>query len=157
MARIESLHFPADRYYDAKQHFWVKIEDGKATIGIDELGRSAAGTIAYVDLAKPGKRLTRAGAAFGTLEANKFVGALRTPIRGAIVAINQAVLDDPRIVNQDAYGRGWFVVIEPTHLEEDLATLVHGEQAIAEYVRTKVAEYQSRGILPEEPSTATVH
>jgi len=149
MAKIESLNLPDDRYYDAKEHLWVKLEDGKARIGIDELGRSAAGTISYVDLAKPGKRLARVGGAFGTLEANKFVGALRTPIRGTIVAINQKVLDDPRTVNADAYRDGWFVEIEPTNLEEDLAGLVQGEAAILHYVETKLAEYRSRGILPD--------
>jgi glycine cleavage system H protein len=149
MAKVESLNLPDDRYYDSKEHLWVKLEDGKARIGIDELGRSAAGTISYVDLAKPGKRLPRVGGSFGTLEANKFVGALRTPIRGTIVAINPRVLDDPRTINQDAYRDGWFVEIAPTHLEEDLAGLVHGEASIARYVQSKLAEYRSRGILPE--------
>ena len=149
MAKVENLNLPDDRFYDPEEHLWVKLEDGKVRIGIDELGRSAAGTISYVDLHKPGKRLLRVGRPFGTLEANKFVGALRTPIRGTIVAINQRVLDDPRTVNVDAYRDGWFVEIEPTDLEEDLAALVHGEAAIARYVETKLAEYKSRGILPE--------
>ena len=157
MAKIEDLHLPDDRYYDPKEHLWVKLENGKATIGIDELGRSAAGTISYLDFHRVGKPLARRGGAFGTLEANKFVGALRTPIRGTIVAVNQAVRDDPRLVNQDAYDRGWFVVIEPSHLEEDLAALVHGEDAIERYVKQKIAEYRERGILPEEPRTAAVH
>ena len=149
MAKVESLNLPDDRYYDAKEHLWVKLEDGKVRVGIDELGRSAAGTISYVDLYKPGKRLARVGGSFGTLEANKFVGALRTPIRGTIVAINQKVLDDPRTVNVDAYRDGWFVEIEPTNLDEDLVGLVQGEAAIAHYVESKLAEYRSRGILPE--------
>lgn len=157
MPNVEQLHFPDDRYYDSKEHLWVKIEDGRARIGIDELGRSAAGTISYVDFHRIGKRIARRGGAFGTLEANKFVGALRTPIRGTIVALNEALRDAPRLVNEDPYGRGWFVVIEPTNLEEDLAALVHGETAIAGYVKAKIAEYRERGILPDDASTATVH
>jgi glycine cleavage system H protein len=157
MAEHEGLHFPDDRSYDPKEHLWVKIENGRARIGIDELGRWAAGTISHVDLHKPGKRLPRRGAAFGTLEANKFVGALRTPIRGTIVALNQAVLDEPKVLNRDTYRDGWFVEIEPSHLEEDMAGLVHGEPAIAHYVTAKVEEYRERGILPQDASTVTVH
>jgi len=157
MAKIEDLHLPADRYYDPKEHLWVKVADGRATIGIDELGRSAAGTISHLDFHRVGRAIARRGGAFGTLEANKFVGALRTPIRGTIVAVNEAVRDDPRLVNEDAYERGWFVVIEPTHLEEDLAALVHGEVEIERYVTAKIAEYRERGILPEESETTTVH
>ena len=157
MAKFEDLHFPDDRYYDSKEHLWVKLEDGRATIGIDELGRSAAGTISHVDFHRVGRPIARRGGAFGTLEANKFVGALRTPIRGTIVAVNEAVRDDPRLVNEDAYGRGWFVVIEPSHLEEDVAALVHGEEEIENYVRTKAAEYRSRGILPEDEATTILH
>jgi glycine cleavage system H protein len=156
MAKVERLHLPDDRYYDADEHLWVKVADGRATIGIDELGRWAAGTISYVDLHKPGKRLGRRGGAFGTLEAQKFVGALRTPIRGAIVETNPRILDDPRLVNQDPYGEGWFVVIEPSSLEEDLATLVHGKEAIGRYVKRKIAEYSSRGILPDDAPDADV-
>ena len=157
MAEVNELHFPDDRYYDREEHLWVKVEDGRATIGIDELGRWAAGTISYVDLHRIGKRIGRKGAAFGTLEANKFVGALRTPIRGTIVAINETLRDEPRIVNEDPYGRGWFVVIEPSNLEEDLTALVRGEADVTRYVQAKIDEYRSRGILPEDASTVTVH
>jgi len=157
MAKFENLYLPDDRSYDPKEHLWVRIENGKATIGIDELGRAAAGTISHVDFHRVGRPIGRRGGAFGTLEANKFVGALRTPIRGTIVAVNDAVRDDPRLVNEDAYGRGWFVVIEPSHLEEDLAALVHGEEEIENYVRTKTAEYRSRGILPEDEATTALH
>jgi glycine cleavage system H protein len=157
MDQIERLHFPEDRYYDPKEHLWVRIEDGRARIGIDELGRWAAGTISYVDFHRVGRRISRQGGAFGTLEANKFVGALRTPVRGVIVAVNEAVRNDPRLVNEDPYERGWFVVIEPTHLAEDLAALVRGEAQVGTYVRTKIAEYRSRGILPEEAGEVTVH
>lgn len=156
MASMDSIHLPGDRSYDAKEHLWVKIEGGRARIGLDELGRWAAGTISYVDLHRAGKTIARRGGAIGTLEANKFVGAVRTPIRGTIVEANARLHEDPRIVNSDPYGEGWFVVIEPTHLEEDLAALVHGEAAIRRYATEKIAEYASRGILPEEAGEASV-
>jgi glycine cleavage system H protein len=156
MAKVQSLKLPKDRYYAPKEHLWVKIEDGLARIGLDELGCWAAGTISYVDLHRPGKRITRLGGAFGTLEANKFVGALRAPIRGAIVEVNPGVLDDPRLVHQDPYDEGWLVRIEPSSLEEDLAALVHGEVAIVRYVTEKIAEYKSRGILPDDAGPVEV-
>ena len=45
MAKVNELHFPDDRYYDPEEHLWVKVDDGRVTIGIDELGRWAAGTV----------------------------------------------------------------------------------------------------------------
>ena len=155
MARVEEIFCPDDRSYDPKEHLWVKLEeDGRATIGIDELGRHAAGTISFLDLQAAGKRLLKRGAAFGTLEANKFVGALRTPIRGTVVEVNRALLADPAIANRDPYGDGWFVRIVPSHLDEDLASLVHGDEAITEYLARRIAEYRERGILPEGDEAA---
>jgi glycine cleavage system H protein len=154
MARVQDLYFPEDRVYDPQEHLWVKSEGTRVRIGIDELGCSAAGTISYVDLHRPGKRMLRIGGSFGTIEANKFVGALRTPVRGEIVETNPGLAADPRLVNRDPYGDGWFVVIEPSHPEEDLARLVQGEQAIAGYVTAKIAEYKSRGILPDDDAEA---
>jgi len=157
MAKVNELHFPDDRYYDPEEHLWVKVDDGRVTIGIDELGRWAAGTVSYVDLHRVGKRIVRRGGAFGTLEANEFVGALRSPIRGTIVSTNAALSDEPRAVNEDPYGRGWFVVIEPSNLDEDLTALVRGEAETVRYAQTKISDYRSRGILPEEADDVTVH
>ena len=154
MPRIEDMSFPEDRRYDPVEHLWVKIEGSRVRIGIDDLGRAAAGTIAYLDLHPPGKRVLRRGGALGTLEANKFVGAIRSPLRGVVVEVNPALAANPRVVNDDPYGAGWFVVLEPSHLEEDLAELVHGEAAIIDYVRRRVAEYRERGILPEAAAPA---
>ncbi|MBI2962636.1 MAG: glycine cleavage system protein H [Deltaproteobacteria bacterium] len=156
MPKVDRLHLPDDRYYDPQEHLWVKIEDGIARVGLDQLGSRAAGTISHVDLHRAGKRIARIGAAFGTLEANKFVGALRAPIRGAIVEVNPRVLDDPRLVHQDPYGEGWLVRIAPSSLDEDLARLVHGAAAIVRYVTEKIAEYKSRGILPEDAGPTEV-
>jgi glycine cleavage system H protein len=149
MAQVENVYLPDDRYYEPQEHLWVKVEPNGVKIGIDALGRWAAGTIVYVDLHTIGKRLGKTGAAFGSLEADKFVGALRTPVRGVITQRNQQILENPALVNTDPYHEGWFVVLEPIHLDEDLELLVHGEEAIARYLREKIAEYRERGILPE--------
>ena len=150
MAQVENVYLPDDRFYDPQEHLWAKVEaDGRVRVGIDELGRWAAGTIAFVDLHAPGKRLSRKGSTFGTLEADKFVGALRTPIRGVVTEINQKVLEHPTLVNRDPYGEGWFVIIAPTHGDEDLQLLVSGEEAIVRYLQEKIAEYRERGILPD--------
>lgn len=155
MARVENVFAPDDRSYDPKEHLWTKIEeDGRVRIGIDALGRWAAGTIAFVDLHVPGKRMSRRGAIFGTLEADKFVGALRTPVRGVVTEINQKLAEAPTLVNRDPYGEGWFVIVDPTHLDEDLQWLVSGEEAIVRYLREKIAEYRERGILPDNELTA---
>lgn len=150
MAKTQTIRFRDDRYYAPTEHMWVKLEDRRARIGLDALGCWAAGTIAHIDLQRPAKRLLRVGAAFGTLEANKFVGALRAPLRGTILAVNEAPLQNPRLLNTDPYGEGWLVVLEPTHFAEDLVSLVHGREAILRYASEKVTEYRQRGILPDD-------
>ena len=151
MANVEGVFLPEDRFYDPKEHLWVKIEEGLARVGIDELGRWAAGTISFLHFHAPGKRLARRGAAFGSLEANKFVGALRAPVRGVLRAVNPELLENPALVNEDPYGKGWFALIDPSHLEEDLAELVWGDEAITTYLSTRIEDYRERGILPEGP------
>ncbi|MFQ5863191.1 MAG: glycine cleavage system protein H [Candidatus Brocadiales bacterium] len=149
MAKFEDVFLPDEFFYDRKDHLWAKIEGGKVRVGLDQFGQKAAGTVAYVKLLPPGRTATK-GRSFGSLEAGKYIGPLKAPVSGTIAEVNQEVIDDPRLVNTDPYGKGWFVVIEPNTLEEDLKDLVQGAPDIQSWLEQEYKEYTEKGLFAEE-------
>lgn len=111
------MNFPEDLLY-TKDHEWVRIEGDVATIGITEFAASELGDIVYVDIETQGEPLNQ-GDIFGTIEAVKTVSDLFMPISGTVIEINDALGDEPELVNQDAYGKGWMVKVQ---LEGAVAT-----------------------------------
>ncbi|MEM4246624.1 MAG: glycine cleavage system protein GcvH, partial [Candidatus Bathyarchaeia archaeon] len=137
MVRIGDYEMPDDLYYH-KKHMWVKIEDGKARIGIDDFTQKMAGDIVYVDVPPKGDTLTQ-GVDFGTIESGKWVGKIIAPISGEVVEENEAVIDDPTLVNKDPYGDGWIAIVIPSKLDEELKSLIHGN-AVADWIKIEEAE-----------------
>lgn len=149
MVQVEDFYLPDDLYYDPKDHLWAKVESPeRVRVGLDSFGQQAAGSVAYLKLVPVG-RPARKGRAFGSLEAGKYIGPLKAPVNGKVVEVNQSVLDTPSLVNTDSYGEGWFVVIEPSDLEADVADLVQGAEAIKEWLEREIADYREKGFLPE--------
>lgn len=149
MARYEDVFLPDEYYYDRKDHLWAKIEEGLVRVGLDQFGQKAAGTAAYVKLLPVGRTVAK-GRSFGSLEAGKYIGPLKAPVRGKIVEVNQEVIDNPRLVNTDPYGKGWFVIIEPDNLEEDIKDLVQGAAEIQAWLEQEYKEYTEKGLFAEE-------
>lgn len=151
MAKAEEFYLPDDLYYDPKDHLWARVEDGMVRVGLDQFGQKSAGTVAYVKLLPVGRAVAK-GRAFGSLEAGKYIGPLRAPVGGKIAQVNQEVVANPRLVNSDSYGQGWFVVIEPSNLEADLAGLVQGVEQVQAWLEAEIREYREKGLLPGEQS-----
>lgn len=149
MAKYEDIYLPDECFYDHKDHLWAKIEGGKVRVGLDQFGQKAAGTAAYIKLLPVGKPAKK-GRSFGSLEAGKYIGPLKAPVSGTIIETNQEVIDDPRLVNTDPYGKGWFVVIEPDNLEEDLKDLIQGASAIQSWLEREYKDYTEKGLFAEE-------
>jgi glycine cleavage system H protein len=153
MARYEDVFLPDEFYYDKKDHLWAKIEGGGGRqvvrVGLDIFGQKAAGTAAYVKLLPAGKMVSK-GRSFGSLEAGKYIGPLKAPVSGKIVEVNHEVIANPRHVNTDPYGKGWFVVIEPNNLGEDLKDLVQGAANIQEWLEKEYKEYKEKGLFAEK-------
>ena len=148
MVRVEGFELPEELYYDRKEHLWARIEEAGVRVGLDMFGQKAAGTVVYIKI-MPAGREVRKGRAFGSVEAGTYVGALKAPVNGKIAEVNEAVIADPGLVNNDPYGAGWFVVIEPSSLEDDLADLVHGREEIQSWLETEIAEYREKGWLEQ--------
>tara|TARA_R110002096_G_scaffold231766_7_gene421532 strand:- start:24128 stop:24508 length:381 start_codon:yes stop_codon:yes gene_type:complete len=102
------MNTPADLKY-TKEHEWIKDNgDGSVTVGITEFAQSELGDIVFVELEDTGFEFS-ADDIFGTVEAVKTVSELFAPIDGEIIEVNEALEDNPELVNQDPYGGGWMV------------------------------------------------
>nr|MDO8076524.1 glycine cleavage system protein H [Candidatus Freyarchaeota archaeon] len=132
-----TVNLPDDLYYH-NDHCWVRVENGKARIGFDDFGQATAGKILFVRLKPQGKTI-EAGKSFGSIETGKWVGPLRAPISGTIVEVNPEVKKKPTIINEDPYGDGWLIVVEPTNLEPELANLITGD-AIKTWIDKEIEE-----------------
>lgn len=99
----------------SKEHEWVKMEDGIATIGITDFAQEQLGEVVYVELPEVGRTLDF-DETFGVVESVKTVSDLFAPLAGEVVAVNENLLEDsdnfaPDKVNGDPYGDGWMVKI----------------------------------------------
>jgi glycine cleavage system H protein len=102
--------YPDDLKYSA-DHEWVKAGEGPARIGITDFAQDALGDIVFVQLPEVGAAV-RAGDACGELESTKSVSDLFAPVTGTVRAINEALADQPDLVNSDPYGEGWLIDVE---------------------------------------------
>ena len=114
---------PADLKY-TKEHEWLRDNgDGTATIGITDFAQGELGDIVFVELEEAGFEFSQDDT-FGTVEAVKTVSELFAPVDGEIIELNEALEDNPELVNDDPFGDGWMIKIklsDPTQLEELLS------------------------------------
>lgn len=145
---VKGFEVRLDRFYDLTHHMWVLVEGDKTRIGMDALGLETSGTLAHLSFGETGVAIG-AGEAFGSLEAEKYVGPLVAPVSGKVVMVNTALLDNPGLVQMDPYDKGWMIELEPSDLENELAKMARGEEAIIEAFTKKVTEYRLEGVLAE--------
>ena len=104
----------ADLKYTA-DHEWVAVDGDIATVGITAYAAEKLGDVVYVDLPKVGSTVT-GGTVVGEIESTKSVGELFAPVAGEVVEINQAVIDQPDLVNADPFGGAWMIKVRFTEL-----------------------------------------
>ncbi|MBT3547475.1 MAG: glycine cleavage system protein GcvH [Flavobacteriaceae bacterium] len=103
------MNIPTDLKY-TKDHEWVKIEGDIATIGITNFAQGELGDIVYVDVDTLDDTLEK-DEVFGSVEAVKTVSDLFMPLSGEVIEFNESLEDEPEIVNEDPYGKGWMIKI----------------------------------------------
>lgn len=126
------MSYPAELKY-TKEHEWIRDNgDGTATIGITEFAQSELGDIVYVELNDVGESYGKDDV-FGTVEAVKTVSELFMPVAGEVVEINEALGDEPELVNDDPYGKGWMIKIKPDNIDDlnDLLSASEYEEIVA--------------------------
>ncbi len=108
--------FPADLRY-TNDHEWLRPQGASWRVGITQFAVDQLGDITLVDLPKPGDLVTK-GQRFGTIESVKSVSDLYAPVSGRVAAVNPALKDSPELVNNEPYGGGWMIDLEPTEKSE---------------------------------------
>ena len=110
------MNFPTNVKYTS-EHEWIRLEGYIAYVGITDYAQDQLGDIVFVDIPTEGETLEK-GETFGTIEVVKTVSDLFLPIGGKVLEINPALEENPELVNQDPYGEGWLIKIQPTDLSE---------------------------------------
>jgi glycine cleavage system H protein len=111
MKEIEELNLPENVRY-AEDHEWVRSEENKIVVGISDYAQDQLGDIVFVELPEVGASLSK-GEAFGTVESVKAVSELYMPVGGTILAINGELEESPELVNNQPYGQGWMIEVQP--------------------------------------------
>ena len=107
---------PEDLLY-VKDHDWAKVEGDVATFGITDYAQQALSDIVYVELPEVGTEVKK-GQSYGTIEAVKAVADLIAPLSGEVIEVNEALNDDPALLNRDPYGEGWIVKVKLSNPDE---------------------------------------
>ena len=100
-----------------KDHEWVKIEGNNAIIGITDYAQGELGDIVYVEIESLGDELSKEEI-FGSVEAVKIVSDLFLPLSGKITEMNEELEDNPELINDDPYGKGWIIKMEIKDVSE---------------------------------------
>lgn len=108
-----------------KDHEWVRVEGDMVVVGVTDFAQSELGDIVFVEVETVGEILNQAEV-FGTIEAVKTVSDLFLPVGGEVVEFNEALEDEPELVNTSAYDKGWIVKVKMTDSSQ-LDTLLDAE------------------------------
>ncbi|ADO71403.1 glycine cleavage system protein GcvH [Stigmatella aurantiaca] len=131
-----STEFPTDVKY-TKDHEWVRVQGNVIVIGLTNHAQKQLGDVVYVELPKEGDTF-EANEPFGSVESVKAVSEVYAPVSGKVVRVNGALNDSPETVNDDPYGDGWFIELQPSgsgQLDELLDS-----SAYASYVKEEASE-----------------
>jgi len=132
---IEGYIFPDDLYYH-KEHFWARVEGNMVVTGTNDFAQKLAGQIVYVELPPPGRGVEQ-GKPCGSMESGKWVGRIYAPVSGKVESSNQNLEENPELINESPYEKGWICKISPSNLQEELKNLFKGE-SLFEFMKSEI-------------------
>jgi len=112
--------------YYTKDHEWVRVEGDGATVGITDFAQGQLGDVVFVEVPEAGRGVTKGGEA-AVVESVKAASDVYSPVAGTVTEGNQAVVDEPSLVNTDPEGEGWFFKLTLSDSGE-LGELMNAEQ-----------------------------
>lgn len=118
------MNIPTNLKYTS-EHEWVRMDGDVAYVGITDYAQEQLGDIVFVDIPTVGETLN-AGETIGTIEVVKTISDIFSPIAGEILEVNNELEENPALVNQDPYGKGWLVKMKPA-ADADFASLLDAE------------------------------
>ena len=119
---------------------WIKIEEGNARFGVSDFLQRRSGDVTFVDLPIKGGAVSRGEEFFG-FETIKAVVAMASPFNGVVAEVNNALGENPELINQDPYGEAWIALIYLSNPEEDKRHLLTAEQYF-ELMKSKIKDEQ---------------
>jgi glycine cleavage system H protein len=128
MVKVDGYEVPDGLYY-TKEFEWLKIEGDKVRVGITDYAQKQLREIVYAELPNPGTT-TKQNDPYGTVESVKAVSDLVAPISGTIEQVNPEVQSKPELLNEDPYAKGWLMIVKPSNLKAELASLMNFHQAV---------------------------
>ena len=124
--------YPSEYLY-SREHEWVRVDDDVCVLGITEYAQAELGEVVFVELPEVGQ-VFDSGDELGTIESVKAVAEVYTPVAGEVIEVNEAVTDDPELLNEDPHGEGWLIKIRFSSAS-DLKDLMNAEK-YEEYVKS---------------------
>ena len=118
------MNFPQNLKY-TNEHEWIRVEGDIAYVGITDYAQEQLGDIVFVDIPTVGETL-EAGEVFGTIEVVKTISDLFLPVEGEVLEQNEALEENPELVNKDPYDEGWLIKMKPVELK-DVENLLDAE------------------------------
>jgi len=143
LLEIDHCVFPEDLLYDLENNTWLRVEEnGEVTVGVTSLLPAIAGKLTLARL-KSAEVTVQRGQSLGTLESQKFVGPIPSPVSGLLLETNGLLVDRPRIINDSPYEEGWIAHLRPSHFSlERILLSKSGESRIV--LAKKIAEFHVR-------------
>jgi glycine cleavage system H protein len=131
--RVLDYDIPDDLYY-SREHEWVSAKGKTAVIGITDYAQKSLHEIVYVETPKVDSQIQQSQS-IGSVESVKSVSDIYTPVAGKIIEINEELAENPELVNQDPYGKGWIAKIHLANFDEDMKELLTAKQ-YANYIKS---------------------
>lgn len=114
-----------DLYY-SKDHEWLKVEEDYLIIGVTDFAQEELGDIVFVELPEVDEEFNKDDS-FGVLESVKAVSDTFIPVSGRIIEVNEDLIDNPELINEDPYGEGWLIKVDPDD-DSELDELLTAEE-----------------------------
>ncbi len=128
MVQVGDYEVKEGLYY-SENDLWASVENGKVRIGITDYAQKQLKDLVFLELPGVGSELKQ-GESFGAVESVKAVSDLVAPVSGTITEQNGEAEGSPEKLNEDPYGEGWLLVVEPSNLEADLKNLLDFDAAV---------------------------
>ena len=112
--------------YYTKEHEWVRVDGDSATVGITDFAQGQLGDVVFVEVPEAGRHVSQGGEA-AVVESVTAASDVYSPVSGDVVEGNQALVDDPALVNSDPEGEGWFFKVRLADTQE-LNDLMNADQ-----------------------------
>lgn len=124
---IAGFDYPEGLLYQAEDQVWARLEgDGTATVGITAFGIHQAGGEVYMCRPRAVGQAVEQRRSVAVVEVAKAILSVKSPVRGTVVAVNEALAAQPELVHRDPYEAGWLARVQLADLEADRAALVQG-------------------------------